>query len=164
MRVFLMGYPGDLGGACTEAWHTVKIWRRFDVDVHLIPTWNCDDKWRSRVDELGCVTHEASADTLHEVPDLAGAIVMSFCNSAFLSCAMKLREMGCRLVWVNCMTWLFNAEKDFYRQSAPFDAFVFQSEFQRQQLEPQLAEFGYDAQCGHLIRGAFDVGEWQFAP
>ena len=31
MRIFLMGYPGDLGGACTEAWHTVKLWRRFDA-------------------------------------------------------------------------------------------------------------------------------------
>ena len=37
MRVFLLGYPGDLGGACTEVWHTIKLWRKFDVEVHLIP-------------------------------------------------------------------------------------------------------------------------------
>jgi len=62
------------------------------------------------------------------------------------------------------MTWLFNAERDFYRSCGPFDAFVFQSEFQRGQLEPQLAEFGYQPAQGHLIRGAFDADEWPFGP
>ena len=36
--VFLIGYPGEMGGANTEAWHTVKLWRRYGVEVHLIPT------------------------------------------------------------------------------------------------------------------------------
>jgi hypothetical protein len=44
------------------------------------------------------------------------------------------------------------------------DAFVFQSEFQRKQLEPQLAPLGYDRSTGHLIRGAFDLDEWEFRP
>lgn len=43
MRIVGWRYPGDLGGACTEAWHTVKLWRRFDADVHLIPTWGSLD-------------------------------------------------------------------------------------------------------------------------
>ena len=30
MRVFLIGYPGEMGGANTEAWHTIKLWRRFE--------------------------------------------------------------------------------------------------------------------------------------
>lgn len=164
MRLFLMGYPGDLGGACTEAWHSIKIWRRFGVDVHLIPTWGADAAWKSRLDALGCVTHGMTPETLTDVPNLAGATVVSFCNSAFLAHAKRLRELGCRLVWVNCMTWLFNAERDFYRQCGPFDAFVFQSEFQRGQLEPQLAEFGYKPAQGHLIRGAFDADDWPFSP
>jgi len=58
MRVYLMGYPGDLGGACTEAWHTVKIWRRFGIDVHLIPTWGADAQWKSGLDALGCVNND----------------------------------------------------------------------------------------------------------
>lgn len=33
MRVFVMGYPGELGGACTELWHTIKLWRQFGVEV-----------------------------------------------------------------------------------------------------------------------------------
>lgn len=164
MKLFLMGYPGDLGGACTEAWHTVKLWRRAGADVHLIPTWGADTTWRSRVESLGCTTHDATPDTLDQVPGLAGAAVVSFCNSAFLASAQRLREVGCRLVWVNCMTWLFNAEREFYRARGPFDAFVFQSEFQRAALEPELTKLGYRAELGHLIRGAFDYAEWEFHP
>ena len=84
MRVFLLGYPGELGGACTEVWHTIKLWRKFDVEVHLIPTWGADAKWRSRVDALGCTTHLAAPESLDQVPGLAGSIVVSFCNSVFL--------------------------------------------------------------------------------
>jgi hypothetical protein len=164
MQIFLMGYPGDLGGACTEAWHTVKLWRQFGADVHLIPTWGTEPKWHSRVEALGCTTHHAKPETLADVPGLAGSVVVSFCNAAFLASAKRLRELGCKLVWVNCMTWLFNAEREFYRACGPFDAFVFQSEFQRSMLEPELASLGYRAELGHLIHGAFDIDEWEFMP
>lgn len=159
-----MGYPGDLGGACTEVWHTIRLWRRFDVDVHLIPTWGFNAEWRARCDQLGCVTHISSPETLEQIDGLPGSIAVGFCNAAFLRCAKRLREMECRLVWANCMTWLFDAEREFYRESGPFDAFMFQSEFQRSELEPQLAEYGYTPELGRLIRGAFDVDEWDFAP
>lgn len=164
MKLFLMGYPGDLGGACTEAWHTVKLWRQFGVDVHLIPTWRCDERWQDRVDQLGCATHVATPERLDEVAGLAGSIVVSFCNAAFLETAPRLRELGCRLVWANCMTWLFEAERKFYRESGTFDAYMFQSEFQRGLLEAELAEFGYAPDRGYLIRGAFDLDDWPFRP
>lgn len=164
MKVFLMGYPGDLGGACTEAWHTIKLWRSFGVDVNLIPTWRCDSSWQDRVNQLGCRTHTTTPDCLHEVDNLAGSIVVSFCNAAFLESAPRLREIGCQLVWANCMTWLFEAERKFYRESGPFDAYMFQSEFQRGLLETELTEFGYTPECGHLIRGAFDLEDWSFRP
>jgi len=102
-----LGYPGDLGGACTEAWATVKLWCQFGVDVHLIPTWGCDLRWRQRCDALGCTTHNATDQTLHQVPGLAGSVVVAFCNSAFLANAHRLRGLDCRLVFCNCMTWLF---------------------------------------------------------
>ena len=41
---------------------------------------------------------------------------------------------------------------------------MFQSEFQRSEFEPQLAEFGYTPDRGYLIRGAFDLEELPFAP
>lgn len=164
MKLFLFGYPGDLGGACTEVWHTIRLWRKFDVDVHLIPTWGYTTNWRQRCDDLGCTTHDAKPETLDRVEGLPGSIVVSFCNAAFLENARRLREFGCKLVWANCMTWLFDAEKAFYRECGPFDGFMFQSEFQRDELESQLTEFGYSSDQGHLIRGAVNFEDWKFRP
>ncbi|WP_425619235.1 glycosyltransferase [Anatilimnocola sp. NA78] len=162
--MFLLGYPGDLGGANTEAWHTIKLWRRLGLDVHLIPTWGCDPRWQQRVDALGCHTHQVCASQLEQVPGLAGSPVVGMCNSEFMVHAPRLRRLGCPLVWVNCMTFLFAHETDFFAAAGPAEAMIYQSEFQRSQLEPQLARFGYDPATGHTIRGAFDWTEWDFNP
>ena len=164
MRVFVIGFPGDIGGACTELWHTIKLWRKFDVDVHLIPTWATNASWRQKVDSIGCITHDGKPEHFASIEGLAGSLVVSFCNSEFLLHAQKLRDLGCRLIWVNCMTFLFEQEKQWYGRGEMFDAFVFQSEFQREELEPQLESFGYQPGMGHLIRGAFDLEEFEFAP
>jgi hypothetical protein len=164
MRIFLIGYPGEMGGANTEAWHTIKLWRRFGVDVHLIPTWAADERWRSRLDALGCITHRVRPDDLEHVPGLAGTPVVGMCNSVFLEVAHRLRAIGCPIIWVNCMTFMFEHEKRFFAQHGPVDAMVYQSEFQRSQIEPHLAQYGYNPATGHLIRGAFDLDEWQFRP
>jgi len=62
------------------------------------------------------------------------------------------------------MTFLFDHEKRFFAEHGPADAMVYQSEFQRREIEPQLAPFGYQPATGHLIRGAFDLDEWEFRP
>lgn len=164
MKIFIIGFPGDIGGACTELWHTLKLWRQNDVDVHLIPTWGTSTKWREKVDSIGCFTHEVKPEAFHTIDDLAGSIVVSFCNSEFLVHSRRLRELGCQLVWANCMTFLFDREREFYAGGDLFDAFVFQSHFQRSELEPQLEKYGYEPERGHLIRGAFDLDEFEFAP
>jgi len=164
MRLFVVGYPGDLGGACTELWHTLKLWRRFGLEIHLLPLGRPSLRWRNQVTEIGCITHESRPEDLAKIPELAGSPVIGFCNSEFLANAPRFRALDCPLIWVNCMTWLFDAEKKFYAEHDLFDAFVFQSEFQRSELEPQLAEFGYSSGRGYLIRGAFDLEQLPLAP
>lgn len=164
MRVFLIGYPGDMGGANTEAWHTIKLWRRFGVDVHLIPTWGHDVRWRQRVDALGCTTHDVTPDRLESIDELPGSPVVGMCNSQFIAHAHRFRRLGCPLVWANCMTFLFDHERQCFAEHGPADAYVFQSQFQRSELEPQLKELGYTRDRGHLVPGAFDLDEFQFAP
>jgi len=163
-RIYLIGYPGDIGGACTEAWHTIRLWRQFGAEVHLVPTWGASPAWRARCDAIGCVTHETSAAAVHRVDGLPGSTCVSMCNANFLAVADRLRAVGCRIAWVNCMTWLFPAETKIYRRGGAFEAYVFQSEFQRGLIEPALVKYGYTADRGHLIRGAFDAAAWQFAP
>lgn len=164
MRVFLFGYPGEMGGANTEAWHSIKLWRSEDIDVHLIPTWGGDSGWRQRLDALGCVTHHISSADLEKVDALPGSPIVGMCNHQFTAHAHRFRALGCPLVWVNCMTFLFDHEKRCFAEHGLPDALVFQSDFQRRQLEPQLAEFGYEPATGHLIRGAFDLEAWEFRP
>jgi len=164
MHVFLIGYPGEMGGANTEAWHTIKLWRRFGMVVHLIPTWGGDDRWRVKLDALGCTTHITRPEDLERVPGLAGTPVVSMCNNEFIIHAHRFRQLGCPIVWVNCMTFMFEHEKRFFAEHGPADGMVYQSDFQRCQIEPQLAQYGYDPATGHLIRGAFDLDEWEFRP
>ncbi len=164
IEVFVCGYPAEVGRANTELWHTVRLWRRMGLGVTLIPTWQADPQWQARLDQIGCRTVEASPDDLQGVPGLAGSIVVAMCNTRFLAVAERFRELGCRIVWLGCMNWLFPKERLHYRRHGPFDCHVFQSRHQRDELEPQLRRYGYDERQGRLIRGAIDLDEFPFVP
>lgn len=162
--IFVSGYPGDVGGANTELWHTVKLWRRQGHHVTLLPTWKADPRWHARLEAIGCRTLSADPNALHMVEGLAHGVVVSFCNTRFLAVADRFRKLGCRIVWVGCMNWIFPKERLHYVKQGPFDRYVFQSRYQRDQLVPQLCKFGYEEHQGRVLRGAFDVGEFPFAP
>jgi glycosyltransferase involved in cell wall biosynthesis len=163
--VFVVGYPSSLGGADTELWHVLKLWRSHGLNVTLIPTWHAAPEWRARCDAIGVRTCEIEGpDDLSKVAGLPGSTVVSFCNGEFLAHAATLHELGCRLAWAGCMTWLFPAEEDYYAQFGPFEAYIFQSLFQRECLFGPLAEHGVTAQRCHLIRGALDADEFPFRP
>ncbi len=163
-HLFVAGYPGDVGGANTECWHTVRLWREYGIGVTLIPTWKPTDTWEARLEKIGCRTVRTSPRGLESVPGLAGSVVVSFCNSQFLRHAERFRDLGCRIVWVGCMTWLFSEERRHYRRQGPFDRYVFQSEYQQRELQPQLAKFGVKPEQCHRIRGAFFWDEFSFRP
>jgi hypothetical protein len=163
-RLFLVGYPGEVGGANTEAWHTLKLWRRFGAEVLVLPTSPPSEAWRARVATIGCRTIDATPDQWPRVPGLPGALVISFCNREFLREAGRFRDLGCRIVWVGCMNWLFAAEREHYLRHGPFDAYVFQSEFQRSELAGQLEKFGVKPSQCHRIPGAFAWEDFPLRP
>lgn len=162
--IFVVGLPGDLGGANTECWHTIRLWRRAGLDVNVLPTWTPDEHWVNRLRSVGCRVVSARPDRLADVPGLPGAVTVSFCNSRFLHHAEEFRRLGCRIVWVNCMNWLFAEERLHYRRHGPFDAYVFQSRYQQSQLLPQLRRYGVRPQQCRLIRGAFCADDFPFLP
>jgi len=165
--IFVVGYPGPVGGACTELWHTLKLWRAFGWPVHLIPTWSIPEaRWKERCESIGCHTHRVNPnrEELEAIEGLAGGIVVSFCNGNFLQEADQFRELGCRIVWANCMNWMFAQEKRHYSLFGPFEAYMFQSEHQRNTLAPELAKWGVRTDQCHRIPGAFDPDEFTFAP
>lgn len=162
--LFLIGYPGDVGGANTECWHTLRLWRRFGLEVGCIPTWEPDPRWQTRLERIGCATFAAAPTDLHRVPHLAGSVVVSFCNSRFLQEAERFRDLKCRIIWVGCMTWLLPEERRHVERFGPFDAYVFQSRYQAEQLIPQVAKLGVSESRCHRIRGAFCTEEFPFRP
>jgi len=165
MHIFFLGYPGNMGGANTECLHTAAVWRAAGIDVTFIPTWGRDADMEQRLAAMGCKTlHAGCADNLHRVPDFAGATVVGMCNANVSHARGILRELRCRLVWLNCMTFLFSEERAAFHQHGPAEAYIFQSEFQRAELEPQLVALGYAKEQGHLIRGAFDFDAIPFRP
>ena len=164
IKIFVIGYPGEIGGACTELWHALRLWSGCGVEVTLIPTWEADSVWRQKVDALGYKTVHALPNNLDQVDGLAESIVVSLCNGQFLQIADRLRGLGCRLVWLNCMTWPFEQELKLLKSTGPFDAYVFQSQFQRRLLEEKLTPLGYRSELGHHIRGSFIPSDWEFNP
>lgn len=166
MKVFVAGYPGNMGGANTEAYHTAKMWAQCGLCVEWIPTWGEDPEQEEKLAAIGNKTHHVKRDDLKSVPGLKGAIVVGFCNSRFCEAMGDFRRLGCRLAFVNCMTFCFDHERIACDEHGAFDAYVFQSEFQRATLLPRLARWGVkpgDPRL-HLIRGAFAVDEWPFRP
>jgi len=162
--LFVAGYPGDVGGANTECWHTVQLWRRFGLEVSLIPTWEANPAWRRKLETIGCQTVRAAPEELDRVPGLRGSVVVAFSNRRFLREAARFQALGCRIVWLGCMTWLFPDERRHYALHKPFDAYVFQSQYQQSELQPQLARLGVRPEQCYRIRGAVACDELPIDP
>lgn len=45
-----------------------------------------------------------------------GDPVLGFCNGEFLDAILRIRERTRRTVFVNCVTWLFDKEKELMEQ------------------------------------------------
>lgn len=163
--VYTIGAPGPVGGADTELWHTLRLWRDNGLEVAVVATWGINNQWRRKCEGIGCTVHQPKGPKqLLDVPGLCGSVVVSFCNGAFLENAERLRQAGCKMIWANCMTWLFDAERKHYREHGLFDHYIFQSRYQQSQLVSGLEEFGYNDERGSVIHGAFSIEEFPFHP
>ncbi len=171
MHIFWSGFPGPCGGANTECWHTVKMLREAGVEVTILPTEGAQLTGplspRPQLEAIGCNIVECNAMTLHTVAGLKDSVVVSMCNAWFVRAANAFRSLGCKIVWINCMCAMRDEERVHYNHNdgkGVFEAYVFQSRYQRKKLERTLEKFGYTADRGHTIRGAFDVDEFPFEP
>ena len=82
MHIFFLGYPGAMGGANTECWHTAKVWRQPASRSRSSPPGAATRPWRTSLAAIGCRTiHAGSPDNLAGVPGFAGSIVVGMCNS-----------------------------------------------------------------------------------
>ena len=52
-RLHVLGFPAHVGGAGTELWHTLRLWRQHGAQVTITPTWRLDEEWAAKCD-AGC--------------------------------------------------------------------------------------------------------------
>lgn len=134
-RLVVYGFPSAGGGAGTELRHQIRLWRKMGIAVTVIPsqagTQVLPEHAELRalgvdirlVDEWSCLN-----------PD---DFVISFCNAEALKKVDHIRSRGCRFGFVNCMTDLFELEKQRAREGH-IDAFIYQNPNVRSDLEFQL--------------------------
>lgn len=134
-ELWVAGFPSYYGGADTELDHNIDLFRQFGVEVNLVPMFGADARMKASVVERGCKIHDYRDDIF------AGKIVVSFCNGMFLQNLPQIMEHGRpdKIIWFNCMTWLFEREKDAHRNGW-IDYFGFESDYQKQLLVPQLEQ------------------------
>ena len=136
-EIVIIGYPSKLGGADTELDHQIHVWQELGLKVHVIHTGEIDANLKAMrlQEDRDCVVHPP-----REWSQVKGRVVISYCNGEFLKALPEIRRHEPRLViWVNCMRWLFDAEKEAHRAGL-IDWFLYQTEETRALVEPALRE------------------------
>ena len=136
-EVWVAGFPSYYGGADTELDHNIDLFRKFGLDVNLVPMFGCDERMKTSVLARGCKIFSYRDDIF------GGKTVISYCNGQFLSKLPLIVKAArpTRVIWFNCMTHTFEKEKEAHAQGW-IDYFGFQTEFQKQKLIPQLEQLG----------------------
>lgn len=166
---WVIGNPGPVGGANTELWHSIRMWVENGLTPHVVPTWEINREWRDKVHGAGAIVHATTKENILNLKGLAGSTVVSMCNAEFLGLAPALKEAGCKLIWVNCMTWPFDKEVAFCKSHGGFDKWVCQSQYQKDRLltghgDKSLSKLGIDEDRLVVIRGAFYGDEFPYGP
>lgn len=133
-QVGIIGFPGLYAGANVELDSQITLWNEMDLDVHVVPTHT--------VSHEPLLQKTLKRTTVHEPMNykaLKGMPVISFCNDVFLRDLEKIKEHVSKTIFVNCMTWLFEAEKEAHKKGQ-IDLFLYQTNHTQQKLGKELAE------------------------
>lgn len=152
----VIGYPSRVGGADTELDHQIHVWQALGVRVHLIHTGAFDDNLRSmRMEDRGCVIHEP-----RDWSACRDKHVISYCNGEFLKHLDVIRSYAKTTTFVNCMCWLFDAEKEAHRKGL-IDCFLYQTDHARERVQADLFAINPNYRW-FKVRPYFHVAEFPF--
>lgn len=155
-EICVVGYPSRLGGADTELDHQIHIWQTLGLKVHLVHTGPLDENARAmRMDARGCVVHEP-----RDWQACRGRHVISYCNGEFLANLPAIKGYAKSTTWVNCMTWLFDAEKQAHRQGL-IDHFLYQTDHARERVQDELKSIN-PSYHWHRVRPHFHLADFAY--
>jgi len=138
IKIGVVGFPSNLGGADTELFHQIICWRKMGVSVTLCHTGGFDNnclKKKEEVEKMGCIVPSPK-----NWESLEGLHVISFCNGEFLNNLEEIKKYARTTTFVNCMTWNFEKEIDCQRRGL-IDFNLYQTEHQFNKVSQKLKEF-----------------------
>ena len=158
-RLFVHGFPGLYGGASTELHHQIIAWRHMGMEVHLIPTWPAfNEPLLPEMQERGVIVHDANDFGAVE----AGDPILGFCNAEFLQALPEIRLRTRRTVFLNCMTWLFDKEREAMSRGL-IAMFLYQNEAVRIKHMPELRALNDDPEIRFTsFKPYFDTGRFPY--
>lgn len=110
-RLFILGFPGLYGGAGVELHHQIHLWHKAfpELELHIIPTMNGveNEPLYQEMLDLGITIHES----LNFEAVTKDDALINFCSATFWTHLEKIHEITNKIIWVNCMTYLFEPEK-----------------------------------------------------
>lgn len=107
-KLYIIGFPGMYGGAGTELHHQIRAWSTMDIDLHIIPTNSgfMSEPLYGEMVKMGVKIHEP-----RDYSPVRDDAVINFCSSEFLDDLEVINKHTNKVMWVNCMTFLFDTEK-----------------------------------------------------
>lgn len=158
MELCVIGFPSRLGGADTELDHQIRVWQAIGLTVHLIHTGPLDNNLRAmRMEDRGCIVHEPG-----DWSACQGMHVISYCNGTFLKQLETIRKYARTTTFVNCMCWLFDAEKEAHRKGL-IDCFLYQTDHARERVQDQLIAINPNFRW-FKVRPYFHLEDFPFIP
>ena len=115
--------------------HQIIAWQHLGLKVHLIPT-NEGFPREPLFEEMirrGVKVHLPHDFRVLEPEDA----ILGFCNAEFLAKLPEIIQRTRRTVFLNCMTWLFDKEKECMARGE-IGMFLYQNENVRQKHMPEL--------------------------
>ncbi|MDR2430502.1 MAG: glycosyltransferase [Puniceicoccales bacterium] len=159
-RLFVYGFPGLYGGAGTELHHQIIVWLRIGLEVHIIPgdEGYANEPLYAEMLSRGVKIHPKDEwDALQP-----GDPILGFCNAEFLNALPEIRKRTRRTVFVNCMTWLFDREKERMAQGM-IAMFLYQNESVRAKHKPVLHALNPGAKARFVtFKPYFDSSRFPF--
>lgn len=159
-KVFVHGFPGLYGGAGTELHHQIQVWLHMGVEVHLIPNnpGYPNEPLFQEMTDSGVVIHHCNEwEALKP-----GDPILGFCSAEFLNNLDDIRKRTRRTIFLNCMTWLFDAEKQRMAQG-DIAMFLYQNEEVRLKHMPELRKLNDDPEIRFMtFKPHFDNSRFSF--
>lgn len=160
-EIWIAGAPSFVGGADTELYHQIILWRKHNIDVHIVPNTpnSMVPAMIETVQNIGCTIEQYSPSVFD------GKVVVSYCNGPALDRLPEISKFKPRaFIWFNCMTWTFNPEIAAIREGW-ITHLGFVSEYQKNYLineySKQLPEKQVDGSVQFGVNGFPQLFEYR---